>query len=382
MIIDVFNFLVGFSCVFFALIILFSKQIDSKINLYFTVILFNAGQQRLFHALKTLGITSFTYNPFQKNPLLFYFIVPLFYLFFLRVVNDKTRLKKELLHFILPAALVLLNFLYVDYKFNRLLFIPYSVVYFVLIFLLMKNFYFNKKLTLLEVSTNTSKKKWLIIMVILTISLFVHANYYAINNDYHKSTLTIYYGYTSILWFLVVLHLLRNPILIFGKQVLFKNIRLNQTQDFNIWSSDPLKLIEQKDDKVRKSIADKVDIIILEICSLQVSVSLISKQTLDIKTLGNELRLPKQHLAYVFKYYCNYSVNDYSNLVKIKYALTLINDGFLENFTVEALGEKCLFKSRFTFSTNFKKFVGVSVTDFTSSQVQIIKNDLTQTQNG
>ena len=52
-------------------------------------------------------------------------------------------------------------------------------------------------------------------------------------------------------------------------------------------------------------------------------------------------------------------------MIKINYALTLISDGYLNQYTVEALGEKCLFKSSFTFSQNFKKFVGTSVREYT-----------------
>jgi hypothetical protein len=35
------------------------------------------------------------------------------------------------------------------------------------------------------------------------------------------------------------------------------------------------------------------------------------------------------------------------------------------------LGDKCLFNSRFTFSKNFKKFMGVSVSDYVIGNLKI-----------
>jgi AraC-like DNA-binding protein len=49
----------------------------------------------------------------------------------------------------------------------------------------------------------------------------------------------------------------------------------------------------------------------------------------------------------------------------------LINDGHLEKYTIEHLGTACLFNSRFTFSKNFKKFIGVSVSDYLDNTREI-----------
>ena len=79
----------------------------------------------------------------------------------------------------------------------------------------------------------------------------------------------------------------------------------------------------------------------------------------------------------MFKYYCNYSVSDFTNLVKINYAVLLINEEYLDNYTIEHLGEVCLFNSRFTFSKNFKKFMGLSVSDYVINRKSIHKTSLT-----
>ena len=156
------------------------------------------------------------------------------------------------------------------------------------------------------------------------------------------------------------------PVIIFGEYSLLKDIQLNELQNFQVWSRKALKAIDESDAIVSNTISGRVDSIIMEIKLLQKSVPLISQTTLNAETLAKELKVPKRHLDFIFKYYCLYSINDFSNLVKVDYALSLINEGYLEKYTVDSLGKKCLFNSRFTFSKNFKKFVGVSVSNFVS----------------
>jgi AraC-like DNA-binding protein len=125
--------------------------------------------------------------------------------------------------------------------------------------------------------------------------------------------------------------------------------------------------VEQKDRKVYDVIFPKIDTILLDIQLLQKNISIISKTTLTTKTMAQELKIPKHHLDIIFKYYCHYSVNDFSNLIKINYAVLLIKKGYLKKHTVASLGEESLFNSRYTFSQNFKKFIGVSVSEYVTS---------------
>lgn len=73
------------------------------------------------------------------------------------------------------------------------------------------------------------------------------------------------------------------------------------------------------------TIKKNIEFLITEIKTLQSSVELVTKITLNVETIAKELKVPKRHIDFLFKYYCNYSVNDFSNLVKVKYALLLIS---------------------------------------------------------
>jgi AraC-like DNA-binding protein len=153
--------------------------------------------------------------------------------------------------------------------------------------------------------------------------------------------------------------------------VLLKNIKSNEPQRFLIWSQKPLKAIEEKDKLLYTNILNNIDSIVTHIQNLQKSPAALSTISFTPVTLSKELKVPKSHLELIFKYYCHYSVNDFSNLVKINYAIMLINDGHLERYTIEHLGTTCLFNSRFTFSKNFKKFIGVSVSDYLDNASEI-----------
>jgi AraC-like DNA-binding protein len=170
----------------------------------------------------------------------------------------------------------------------------------------------------------------------------------------------------------------KNPIIIFGRNNLLKSIQKTEPQEFLIWSFKPLKVIDEKDRILSKNISSKIDNIIFNIQNLQKLESITSTITLTSDTLSKELKIPRSHVEFLFKYYCYYSINDFSNLLKVNYAVSLIKEGYLEKYTVASLGEKCLFNSRFTFSKNFKKFIGVSVSYFVRTYAN--RNDNIQPQ--
>lgn len=187
---------------------------------------------------------------------------------------------------------------------------------------------------------------------------------FLLNDDETKKHLNTFYTISSFLWLFAFIYIFRNPTLIFGEQYLIKNILTKTQQDILIWSEKPLKEIERKDELLFQSIVYSVETTVMKIQKLQKNVSFISINTLTSKTISKELQLPKSHLDLLFKYYCYYSINEFGNLIKVNHALQLINEGYLNQYTVESLGYKCLFNSRFTFSKNFKKFIGVSISDY------------------
>ena len=369
MFLNVVSLLVGFLCLFVVVLMLFNPKPNRKTNVYLIMILFVAGLQRFVNAIEVLGFTTITYSPLKIRLTVAFFIVPIYYLFFRRLIRRNSKLKKELLHFILPTVLILIDILMVDYKLSYLLYLAFTLFYFVSIMLLVKELIQMKKLSMFEKGNYKTIRTWALLITIVTFLLVVYSNYFLFSEAKPRISLNVFYRISSLLWLAVLIYMFRNPIIIFGENNLLKSLQKNAPQDLLIWNVKPLKVIEEKDLIVYNAIKARIDTILMDIQVLQKSVPLIAKITLTADALAKEIKIPRRHLELIFKYYCHYSINDFSNLVKINYVVTLINEGYLESYTVASLGEKCLFNSRFTFSKNFKKFIGVSVSDFVNTNV-------------
>lgn len=376
MFLDVFSLLIGFLCLFVVLLILFNQKPNRITNGYLIAILMVVGLQRFLYAIEALGFTHKTYSPLHIKPLLAFYIVPIYYLFFSRLIQGAGLLKKELLHFIFPSLLIVINLVFASYTVNRSVYLCYTVIYFLLILVMTRKFIYRKNLSILDKMSYPAIKKWVVLMLVLTLLLFVYSNYISFQDLSNQMDLRTFYRYSSLVWLGVIIYMFKNPVIIFGEHTFIKNIQSDEHQDFQTWSHKSLKTIEDKDKIVHQTVSKRIDSIILEIKTLQKSAEVLSKTTLNAESLAKSLKIPKRHLDFAFKYHCLYSVNDFSNLVKVNYALSLINEGYLERYTVASLGEKCLFNSRFTFSKNFKKFVGVSVSDYIGNT--IIKDKLFQ----
>lgn len=371
MFLDVLSLLVGFLCLFVMVLILLNNRPNRKTNIYIVVILFIAGLQRFVNALEILDFTTRVYSPLKIKLSLAFFIVPVYYLFFRRLILVKPNTKTELYHFILPTVILIIDIVIFPFHLYNLFYLGFSLSYLVAILLLIYKMINTKNRSLLEEGYYKTIRSWAFLMLTITFSLFIFSNYFLFSENRSPNLLLNFYRFSSLLWLVALIYIFKNPILIFGEKVLLNSIKSNEPQRFLIWSQKPLKAIEEKDKTLYTNILNNIDTIVTHIENLQKSPTALSTISFTPVTLSKELKVPKSHLDLIFKYYCHYSVNDYSNLVKINYAIMLINDGHLERYTIEHLGTACLFNSRFTFSKNFKKFIGVSVSDYLDNTSKI-----------
>lgn len=368
MFLNLVSLLVGFLCLFVVVLMLFNPKPDRKTNLYLIIILFLAGIQRFVNGIEVLELSEVTYSPLKLRLSAAFFIVPVYYLFFRRLIHGNTDFKKELLHFILPTILVLVDVLILSYSLSYYFYLTFSCFYFAAILLQVFGLLRSKNRSMLEKSNFKTIRAWTILMTLITFLLVLFSNYFLFSGAKAGINLNDFYRYSSLLWLIALIYIFKNPVIIFGEKNLIKNIQVYEPQEFLIWSRKPLKLIEEKDNALNNSLSSKIEGIILNIQKLQKSKQLLSKITFTANSLAKELKIPKSHVDFIFKYHCHYSVNDFSNLVKINFAVSLMNDGYLDKYTIASLGDRCLFNSRFTFSKNFKKFMGVSVSDYVLAQ--------------
>ena len=255
MFLNVVSLLVGFLCLFLVALMLCNQKPNQKSNGYFIIILFVAGLQRFANALEVLGFTSATFSPLKIRMTFAFFIVPLYYLFFKRLIRKKNSVKKELFHFIVPAIFVAFDFLVTNYTLSYYWYLAFSIVYFGSILVLIKELFQLSKLNLLKKRNYKTIQTWALLMVSITFLLVVYSNYFLLSDKEPKINLNVFYSLSSFLWLFALIYMFRNPTIIFGEHYLLKNIQKETHQDILIWSDRPIKKIETKDSKATKNLS-------------------------------------------------------------------------------------------------------------------------------
>jgi AraC-like DNA-binding protein len=86
----------------------------------------------------------------------------------------------------------------------------------------------------------------------------------------------------------------------------------------------------------------------------------------NLAQLSVQIHIPIHHLSYYFREERKQHFNDYINEWRINYAKTLLKEGKAAEFTLEAIGLKCGFPNRNSFSATFHKVEGISPRAFVS----------------
>jgi AraC-like DNA-binding protein len=366
MFLDIISVFVGFLSIGLGLFILYHKEQKSKANFYFIVILLFFGLIRVEFTLETLGIIGNRLYPLKLRASLGLGLVSLLYFFLHKLIKQQGASVKDL-YYIMPTVFILLfiefstaiNF--VAFKYISLF---YFSAYFIFILYLFRIYFFRKKLDFKTKKYLQSIKIWAIMILLIFMLIFILEIIILFNERNKIQIMQNFYKYSSLAWLFIFYYLLKNPIIIFGKQYLIKNIQINKKEDFLIWSLTALRKIEEKDLPLYKICMNNISNLIFEIKNLEDNEAITNKEALKIDFLAKIIRTPKSHLEFVFKYHCHFSTNDYVNLIKIKYALKLIDAGYLNTKTINSLVEKTLFNSRTTFFANFKKFMGMPITTY------------------
>lgn len=123
-----------------------------------------------------------------------------------------------------------------------------------------------------------------------------------------------------------------------------------------IWKMkiDQLEL-NQADKKVEKRIAIKMDYYIAKINTVNYETSILLKRNATIDDFALELKIPKSHLNFIFKYKSKINFVAFKNRVRIEKAKKLIENGYLDTNTLNSLAENIGFRSYDPFFKSFKE---------------------------
>lgn len=366
MILELFSFFTGCILLLLTLIILIRNRQGEKLNVFFLILLGIAGSQRLALGLDGFGVIELANNQFNINLKFTFFLYPIYYAFFCTLFNKELTLKRVLITFGIAIAIALFLFL-VDFgrDIKQIIYAIYSSIYVVLIGYTNRNVILAKKTTE-EIKHFKSIKKWALILFGMFLLIYVFSNYIFYNYLYDSSYVVLkqFYTTTSILWFLIAVYILMNPLILYGKQLLKKELNSQSIDEIEVWKKYKVKVVENGDKKLEEKIKPHVNTLLMSLINYENALLQNFNKLPTLKELSFQLDCPQSHIKYLFKYYSHYSFSEYHNVLKIKYALYLINSQYLLHHTLDSLSVKCFFNSRSTFFKNFKKLLGNSPSEY------------------
>jgi AraC-like DNA-binding protein len=87
-------------------------------------------------------------------------------------------------------------------------------------------------------------------------------------------------------------------------------------------------------------------------------------QDFTVTTCARHMDMPAHHLSYFISNYFGQNFSSYKNNLRIDYSKHLIDDGFLENNTIDTLAITCGFGNRSSFSKIFKTITNQSPSEY------------------
>ena len=338
---------------------LLSGKTNIRVNMYLILIISQQISIRAF-------IFYISYNNLElalldNYPAIFSLsLVPCIFLYARTLLTKKINFKMDVIHFMLPAVFILISSLVYEASHQQNSLFTFSLigVYLFLTYEEIKNYNKNPH------AKDKIIKQWVYVLLGATtfnylLGIMLSA-YYGMNS---REWLFNFYVIGSGVWFLMFCYIFLNPIILYGRIILLKNL-IHKESDSSMWKFSTIEKVDKKHLYIQTSIAEKYSDIIYEIITLQGNDQLIKEHNFSVDFLSSKLGVPKSHLNYLFTYHCAYRGNDYINLIKVLKSKRLIDSGYLSDKTIEALAEECNFNSRITFFKNFKNYTGFSPSEF------------------
>ena len=360
------SFIVGLALLVLVSSVFFSRKNDKNLNIYSLLILASAGIQRFLQGIEEFKLIDSFKNPFVDNFLHQFYMLVFAYLFFDNLLFKKTSVKKVILHLVFPTLFVLVYSLFnLDPGLIKLVFFLFSSLYVLLPGLLIWKFIYKRK-NYKELIHFQTIKNWTYFTFGIYFSFYLIYNYVFVNNPQTIGTgyFIQFYQITALIWLFMIIYILKNPVILYGQQLLLKNISTSSKEELVVWRSIKLEPTEAEDLELEKKVKSKADEIIFAIKKYEDKLLQDLVEVPTLKELAFELDYPQSHLKYVFNYFSFCSFSEYQNNLKIKYALKLIKAGYLDTRTIDSLATRCLFANRRTFYRNFNKWVGFTPTEY------------------
>ncbi len=368
MLLSFFSFLVGFALLLLVFFVFTNRQKDKKLNIYFLLAIGVAGVQHFLIGVEEFNLIDSFKSPFKEDFMHQFFMLVIFYLFFDNLLFKITPSKKVILHFIFPILFVLFASIFpLNFSLIKVVFFLFSTLYVILPGILVWKYLYKRK-NYKDLIHYQSVRSWALITYSAYFMVYVLISYLIITNSQETGSVHFaeFYNISSYILVFLIFYIFKNPVILYGEQLLLKNLTNNSKEEVVAWRSLKLEPTEQEDLDVERKVKPKVEAIIFAIKKFEEELLEEFEELPSLKELAFKLDYPQSHLKYVFTYYSFCTFGEYQNNLKVKFALKLIKSGYLDNHTIDSLATRCLFKNRITFYRNFKKWVGYTTSEYQS----------------
>lgn len=336
-----------------------------------------------------IGINGLINNDFLKQIIInsnvfFIFLAPCFYLYFKNLIkSQKNFVPKDLFHFLIPLLFIIEGHFSI---LNNLLNIPFSFIYFfilyvfvsnILIFLMLKKNIWNKKGSLeIIVKQNALIKSWskYLFLTLTLFSLRLFISLLIKNQD--EGTGLGYNGIwiASIIWIVIFFKILTTPEILYGYSLLYKKSKENKnyiTTNISRWKIvSKLTITNLQDIQLCNKISQNIEKYIEDIDNATAQNNYFRDPKFKLTDFALKLNIPKSHLSYLFKYHSQISFSDYKKIARIEDALHLIQSDYLKTNTFDSLAKEVGFASYNPFFTSFKDIIGKPPQEYCASLEQ------------
>lgn len=366
---------------FVILVIIISNEKSNKIvNFNLSIIILLVSSRFML-----IGISGISKNKMLEDIIVYYnilfvFFVPMFYLYFKNLIKNQHAFElKGLIHYIPPIFFVIIiKYSLIEkicncefeFVYMYVFFLIYYFIYDIVIFIKLKNFVWNKKATLqIAVKQNELIRKWTIYLYIAKTLIFIRT---FVSIFFEMNSVLKLFGVYGIwigstMWVLLFIKILSSPEILYGYSYLVTKSNEKHTKHQNIsqWVVlSKIALTTIQDQQLKEKINPNIENYILQIDTLISKNKCFRSAEFSMKEFSKELKIPKSHLHYLFKYHSKISFKDFRKIARIQDALDLMEDGYLAANTLESLSKFVGFTSYNPFFTSFKDVVGKSPQEY------------------
>lgn len=326
------------------------------------------------------------------------FIFPCFFLYFKTLYhNNNIFYSKNLFHFLIPTCFLISLGIYKELVLKSLgldtfFYVCYSLISLVYLVLSIRQwwntFYLKKKRIRNDIDQGVLIKKWTFFLIVIyfILNLRVFLIVYSELFTGKFSALENYIWIAALLWIGVFVKTLISPEILFGYAILKKKMELLEVEvhpepeiepEVTIGKSLVLdnwnlegnsEITNMQDRKLSAKIIGNIEQYILVIEKAALENHVFRNPKYDLQMLAIEVKVPKSHLTYLFKYHSNLFFQEFKNMVQIKDTERYIDQGFLSTSTLDALSIKVGFSSYSPFFVAFKKYTGFSPQDYKTEE--------------